>query len=139
MMLRAVESIRRILSNVVLGDKHTQNIEGARTTYGASAAKVVGAGLGFLLGSVVGLHTAPATGHLAPGVANETGKTGAFLGACTAEYLEQKGCDAGGALATYVIASTDLPKGIMEMIFPDYTMTPQLPPPRSSLTTLAWT
>ena len=30
--------------DVVFGDKHTQNIEGARVTYGASAAKVVGAG-----------------------------------------------------------------------------------------------
>lgn len=58
--------------------------------------------------------------HHAPTIAHEAGKHGAVLGGITGKYIEQKACDGVGAASAYLISQTDLPKGILGLIFPGY-------------------
>lgn len=106
--------------NVILGDPEISKDEALRKTYGTMAGRAGDAVLGYVCAWGIGLKAAAIAPHHAHHLSHKAGKKGAGLGGKVGQYVGQKACDGAAAATCYLCSSTDLPRTIINMIFPGH-------------------
>lgn len=106
--------------DAILGNPEIAKDDRLRKTYGIMPGAVPGAGVGYICAWSLGLKAATVAPHHAHHLSHKAGKKGAVIGGEVGQFVGQKACDGAAAATDYLCSSTDLPRTILNLIFPGH-------------------